>query len=80
LGSAAGALVLTALLVVAGQRMEQAGPRRLAGIVALGILEILGGLARVGNQDLSGLVIAALAIALLVLTTRRSTRDYFRSR
>jgi hypothetical protein len=77
-GGAVGVLAVAVLLIAAGQRLEKAGPRRFRGIVAVGVLQILVGLGRVGNQDASGLLVAVLGIAVLVLVTRPPARAFLR--
>jgi hypothetical protein len=78
-GAAIGTFIWVPLILAAGQRIEQAGPRRFAGIVAIGTLGIVAGLARAGQQDLSGLVTSVLGIAVVALVTQPAARAFLRS-
>jgi hypothetical protein len=78
-GAAIGTFIWVPLILAAGQHIEQAGPRRFAGIVAIGTLGIVAGLARAGQQDLSGLVTSVLGIAVVALVTQPAARAFLRS-
>ena len=74
-----GSATLAVLLLAAGYHLEKAGTRRFLGIVAICSIQIISGLSRVGDGNASGLTIAVLTIAALVLAMRPSARAYLRN-